>query len=549
MKKLLTIAIPTYNRENYLDLCLQSICNETKNYSDMIEILVSDNCSEDNTYQVVNKYIQDGNEIIYIKNTENIGMDGNFLQCLEKSSSDYFLMIGDDDILLDGSIEKIIKCILSDEYGVIYLNNYSFKEDYKSHKKNKNFNNSFVVYKDKEKFILDINIMLTFISGNIVNKKYLENIDKAKFLDSKIIQFYWYLTAIFKAEKNLIINDYCVAGKSENSGGYSVCKVFGVNLMLILNVFNSNEITGKILNKFKMVLLIDFLPIFILGQKNNFGKFYTDDFFSLLYPVHRNSIYFWLVTAPIIKFPATFGRFWRKKNVKIFRIVDKFFSQKKVNRKNENGLFLNLKNKFDKKLKKIHNFFLNRSIRKFQGRSCKGLSIHPSAKITGLAHIKFGDNFVAGEHLRIEAVSEYYGSVYSPEIVIKDNVILNDFVHIGAVNYVEIGNNVLMASKIYISDHNHGNYNGLFQSSPGTKPITRPLNSNSKVIIGDNVWIGEFVTILPGSNIGSGSIVGSNSVVNGMIPENSIVVGTPAKVVKYYDIETEKWIKQDFRQK
>lgn len=544
MDKILTIAIPTYNRASYLDLCLENICKQSIKYSNIIEIIVSDNCSNDNTSEIVNKYINFGNDIKYIKNDKNIGPDGNFLQCLNFSTGKYLHIIGDDDILLPGSLGIILKYISNDDYGVIYLNSYSFDKDYSYTKKKKKIKISTNIYKNKNNFIDEINIMFTFISGNIVNKKFIQkNIEHDKLLNTGIIQFYWYVSAALNCDKNLYINDYCVAAKAENTGGYSVCKVFGVNLVDALNYFEKFGLSKKTNNKFRKILLTDFLPIFILKQKKNTGKFSSDDFYSLLYPVHKNTAYFWLVTVPIIKLPVVFGTFWRKKVTKMVKLVDKIFNPQKNQHKKENCIFLKFKNKFDKRLKKIHNFFLNRSIRNFQGYSCKGLSIHPSAKITGLAHIKFGDNFVAGEHLRIEAVSEYYGSVYSPEIVIKDNVILNDFVHIGAVNYVEIGNNVLMASKIYISDHNHGNYNGLFQSSPTTKPSTRPLNSNSKVIIGDNVWIGEFVTILPGVTIGEGSIIGSNSVVSKDIPANSIAVGAPARIVKKYDFEVNEWIK------
>jgi lipopolysaccharide O-acetyltransferase len=61
------------------------------------------------------------------------------------------------------------------------------------------------------------------------------------------------------------------------------------------------------------------------------------------------------------------------------------------------------------------------------------------------------------------------------------------------------------------------------------------------VIIGDNVWIGEFVSILSGAIIGEGSIIGCNSVVNREIPPHSIAVGSPARVVKQFCFEENKW--------
>jgi lipopolysaccharide O-acetyltransferase len=67
---------------------------------------------------------------------------------------------------------------------------------------------------------------------------------------------------------------------------------------------------------------------------------------------------------------------------------------------------------------------------------------------------------------------------------------------------------------------------------------------SSPVIIEENVWIGEYVSILPGVTIGRGSIIGSMSVVNKNIPAFCIAVGAPAKVIKRYNFTTNKWEKE-----
>lgn len=172
---------------------------------------------------------------------------------------------------------------------------------------------------------------------------------------------------------------------------------------------------------------------------------------------------------------------------------------------------------------------------------CLNLYIHRSARIYGERHITIGSNFTALVGLRLEAIVQYQSLRYSPKIVIKDNVTLNDYVHIGATNYIEIGNNVLVASKVYISDHDHGAYSGVHQSSPETSPAQRSLTNDMSVIIGDNVWIGESVSILPGVHIGSGSIIAAHSVVTKSIPSNTIAAGVPAKIIKRYNANSLKW--------
>ena len=158
--------------------------------------------------------------------------------------------------------------------------------------------------------------------------------------------------------------------------------------------------------------------------------------------------------------------------------------------------------------------------------------------IRGRRYIDFGSKLTTGVGCRIEA-HENQNSKKS--LIFGKNIQLNDYVHITAMNNVVIGNNVLMASKIYISDCSHGFYNGEeMDSSPEQYPIDRSFNI-SEVIIEDNVWLGEFVSVLPGVKIGKGAIIGSNSVVTKNIPPNTIAVGSPAKVIKKYNFETKKW--------
>ncbi len=161
-------------------------------------------------------------------------------------------------------------------------------------------------------------------------------------------------------------------------------------------------------------------------------------------------------------------------------------------------------------------------------------------EIRGRKYIKWNKGFTTGKYCRIEA----YPYIYTKEIIkIGKNFQMNDSVHIGAVGKIEIGDDVLVASRVYITDICHGEYNDVIkQSSPIEIPHTRKISYKS-VKIEDRVWIGEGVVILPGVIIGEGAIIGANSVVTKDIPPNSIAVGNPAIVIKKYDFKIEKWVK------
>ena len=162
-------------------------------------------------------------------------------------------------------------------------------------------------------------------------------------------------------------------------------------------------------------------------------------------------------------------------------------------------------------------------------------------RVRGKQYIKIGKGFTTGFNCRIDALNiNNLGEKYLIEI--GENVEINDEVHIGATQKIIIEDNVLIASKVYISDHNHGSYKGDEQDSPMSIPKERKIYS-SPIKIEKNVWIGELCCILQGVTIGEGSIIGAMSVVTKDIPPYTIAVGSPAKLIKRYNFKTKKWDK------
>lgn len=148
--------------------------------------------------------------------------------------------------------------------------------------------------------------------------------------------------------------------------------------------------------------------------------------------------------------------------------------------------------------------------------------------LRGPEYLAIGNDFFSLARLRIEAYDNYLGETFTPEIIIGNNVKINFDCHIGCINKILIGDNVLIASKVFITDHYHGSSDNISNSSPAL----RGLFSKGPVIIEENVWIGEGVAIMPNVTIGKNSIIGANAVVTKSIPSNSIVGGVPAVIIK-----------------
>jgi acetyltransferase-like isoleucine patch superfamily enzyme len=159
--------------------------------------------------------------------------------------------------------------------------------------------------------------------------------------------------------------------------------------------------------------------------------------------------------------------------------------------------------------------------------------------VRGRKWIVFGQAFSAGRGLRIDA---YGNSDTKGHLIhIGKCVRINDYVHIGAICSITIGDRVEIASKVFISDHNHGSFSGSGpHTDPTLPPHDRPLRAEP-VVIEDDVWLGESVAVLAGVRIGRGSIVGALATVTRDIPAYSIAVGSPARVVKRYSQESSRW--------
>ncbi len=148
--------------------------------------------------------------------------------------------------------------------------------------------------------------------------------------------------------------------------------------------------------------------------------------------------------------------------------------------------------------------------------------------VSGSKYIQFCGKVFSHPGMRIECIDYYAGHRHQPHLVIGKDVFFNYYCHIGVIDEVTIGNDVLIGSHVLITDHQHGEFIEEQRDIPWTE---RPLVSKGPVHIEDNVWLGENVCVMPGVTIGKGSVIGANAVVTHDIPPYSIAVGTPARVI------------------
>jgi acetyltransferase-like isoleucine patch superfamily enzyme len=147
-------------------------------------------------------------------------------------------------------------------------------------------------------------------------------------------------------------------------------------------------------------------------------------------------------------------------------------------------------------------------------------------RLAGVEGISIGNGVFVGPNSWLQTIPEPESTA---RLTIGHNTSIAGAVVISVVDRVTLGRSVLLAKNVYISDHIHA-YN-----QKGVPVKDQGVDRVAPVHIGDGAWLGQGVVVVPGVTIGSGSVVGANSVVTSSIPERSLAVGVPARVVRVLD--------------
>ena len=160
--KTLTICIPTYNRVELLKSSIDSILNAIKFANFNVDIIISDNCSHDNTESFCLELTNNYSFIHYYKNKENV-VDLNFYLAVQKSNTDFVWIFGDDDILNLNAIKIVMDAIISN-HNLIVLNYDLYNNDL-SHiiKSSYLIINTNLFYNNKNRLLMDLNLKLVVI--------------------------------------------------------------------------------------------------------------------------------------------------------------------------------------------------------------------------------------------------------------------------------------------------------------------------------------------------------------------------------------------------
>lgn len=156
---------------------------------------------------------------------------------------------------------------------------------------------------------------------------------------------------------------------------------------------------------------------------------------------------------------------------------------------------------------------------------------HPTLSIVNPEGIHIGAFVRIGAFAVIEALDPVQGAV----VRIGDGAYIGNFARITGVGEVVIGEEAMLADRVYVSDTNH-----VYEDV--TQPIKRQgLRDGRRVEIARGAWIGIGAVVVGGVRVGEGAVVGANTVVTEDVADFTVVAGNPATVVREHDGDAWRW--------
>lgn len=315
----LTIAIPTWNRADYLRQNLAYLKAEIASVgAERVELIVSDNCSSDSTPAVVQEAQEQGLEIRYFRNAENIGWARNFAQCVEAAQGRYLLLFGDDDVLCEGTLRAVMAEAESANPGIICVQPYGYDEDFLAERPRSPVRAR--RYDDPGKFLAATSQYFTLTSALVLNRAILGSVDSHAFVHTNIATFHLVLRAALAATTNSYISGYLIASKRNNSSSYQFYKVFVEEFWEIIDDHRQYGLSAKAIRTLETQRLLTYYPAYMLDVRRTAPADVAETYRSLRARFGDRAL-FWLWLVPILKLPKPLAVVWGVVTTSIGRLA------------------------------------------------------------------------------------------------------------------------------------------------------------------------------------------------------------------------------------
>jgi glycosyltransferase involved in cell wall biosynthesis len=289
-KPLLSICIPTYNRADILDKSIASIVTQPEFYSGDVELVVSDNASDDNTEEVVKKYQKKHKNIFYSRNNKNI-RDKNFPMVIGKAHGVFRKLCNDTLIFKEGSVGKIINIVKSNavEKPVLFFLNKAIKR----------IKWVFYATNSFDAFLRIVSFYSTWIGGfGIWEDDYKSITDKFSGCELSLWQTKILFEMCSNKNKYIVENSklFDVGIPKKKNISYGLYNIFYKNYLgLYKKHIISHNISRKTFSFLRKDLLFRFFLLWIVNAKYDYEQYVlseNEDFYQLIWENYKKEKYF-----------------------------------------------------------------------------------------------------------------------------------------------------------------------------------------------------------------------------------------------------------------
>lgn len=251
---LISILIPTYNGEEFFSDTLDSIVSQF--WEQKVELVIVDDNSSDSTYKIAEEYAQKYSQIKLFKNSENLGMDGNFEKVAGFATGEYIWYSGQDDIFGKDSINKVIEVLTKhSELDFIYMNFTRRSHMLDNEILERHVNIADDIYcKDYKEFltITTLGQLPSFLPSFIMRKSLFDKAEKKQFYGTQFVQLGAFFSVLKEMNLYIVANPYIIGRVPDNrwqSDSLKLLDILSGDLEVITFAYKNYGVVDKELYK------------------------------------------------------------------------------------------------------------------------------------------------------------------------------------------------------------------------------------------------------------------------------------------------------------
>ena len=302
MSPILTICIPTFNRGHYLQECLNSIISSISGFEFCIEILISDNASEDNTIEIVESFQKNYPLIKLNRNNKNIGGERNFRLLASLAQGKYIWIFGDDDKMSATAIPRVFENIHAG-FDLTVCNYSIWDKQFSVLKKQNGLSaRQDQIFYDSDKLMQFFGLHLGYISSIVIKKALFLKLPTEEY-EAYVPYGFPFLFAVYnglanEASKSGFIAEPLFCNRGDNSGGYDWYKFFVWGSSLIFDELQHKGYSKSAVRAAKLQVLRDFVLPTAFGLRQRMNDQNKNKVRGLLFTHYKTYWQFWVFCVP-----------------------------------------------------------------------------------------------------------------------------------------------------------------------------------------------------------------------------------------------------------